>query len=172
MIRRLIVLTAVLSFGAVFAAPGAQASFGIANWEALTCSENLDTPANFGEQLIGFPPPQSPGQCTKALASESKWFKQAAGHPNFAITDFTLNTASAPKFKGFPEGFVKDIIVDTPQGLSVNPEATPQVHGGTAKSESAGMPGAISRRGQLPDGCRRGASMRTSLSVRRQLKPV
>ena len=125
MVRRLIVLTAVMALGAVFAVPGAQASFGIANWEALTCSENLDTPANFGEQLIGFPPPQSPGQCTKAPASESKWFKQAAGHPNFAITDFTLNTASAPKFKGFPEGFVKDIIVDTPQGLSVNPEATP-----------------------------------------------
>jgi hypothetical protein len=64
-------------------------------------------------------------QCTKEPSSESKWFKQAAGHPTFGITDFMLNTFSAPKFSGFPEGFVKDIVVDTPEGLSVNPEATP-----------------------------------------------
>jgi hypothetical protein len=111
----------VLAFGA----SSAQASFGIANWEALTCKENTDTPANFGEKLIGFPPAPSPLQCTKEPSSESKWFKQAAGHPTFGITDFMLNTFSAPKFANFPEGFVKDIIVDTPEGLSVNPEATP-----------------------------------------------
>jgi hypothetical protein len=125
MVRRLAVIAAVMALGAIFAAPGAQGAFGITNWEALTCSENTDTPAAFGEQLIGFPPPQSPGQCTKEPSSSTKWFKQAAGHPTYGITDFTLNTASAPKFKGFPEGFVKDIIVDTPEGLSVNPEATP-----------------------------------------------
>ncbi len=125
MAKRSIVLAAVMAFGALFMAPAAQGAFGIANWEALTCKENTDTPANFGEPLPGFPPAQSPGQCTKAPASESKWFKQAAGHPTFGITDFTLNTFSAPKFKGFPEGFVKDIVVDTPEGLSVNPEATP-----------------------------------------------
>ena len=124
MARRLIVLAAVMTLGAVFAAPSAQGAFGIANWEALTCSENIDTPANFGEQLPGFPPPPSPGQCTKAPSSEADWFKQAAGHPKYGITDFTLNTFAAPKFKGFPEGFVKDIVVDTPEGLSVNPEAT------------------------------------------------
>ncbi|HSR93585.1 MAG TPA: hypothetical protein VLK56_01865, partial [Solirubrobacterales bacterium] len=112
-------------FVLAFAASSAQASFGIANWEALTCSENTDTPATFGEKVVGFPPPQSPLQCTKEPSSESKWFKQAAGHPTFGITDFMLNTFSAPKFSGFPEGFVKDIVVDTPEGLSVNPEATP-----------------------------------------------
>jgi hypothetical protein len=111
----------VLAFGA----SSAQAAFGIANWEALTCKENTDTPANFGEKLIGFPPAPSPLQCTKEPSSESKWFKQAAGHPTFGITDFMLNTFSAPKFANFPEGFVKDIVVDTPEGLSVNPEATP-----------------------------------------------
>ncbi|HMJ71759.1 MAG TPA: hypothetical protein VK471_00180 [Solirubrobacterales bacterium] len=66
----------------------------------------------------------SPLQCNKEPTSESKWFKQAAGHPPFAITDFMLNTFSAPEFANFPEGFVKDIVVDTPEGLSVNPEAT------------------------------------------------
>ena len=110
----------VLAFGA----SSANAAFGIAKWEALTCKENVDTPANFGEKVIGFPPPPSPLQCTKEPSSESKWFKQAGGHPPFAITDFLLNTFSAPKFANFPEGFVKDIVVDTPEGLDVNPEAT------------------------------------------------
>jgi hypothetical protein len=120
----LLALTAAFVVLAV-GASSAQAAFGIANWEALTCKENTDTPANFGEKVVGFPPPPSPLQCTKEPSSESKWFKQAAGHPTFGITDFMLNTFSAPKFSGFPEGFVKDIIVDTPEGLSVNPEATP-----------------------------------------------
>jgi len=119
----LLVLTAaflVLAFGA----SSAQAAFGIANWEALTCKEDTETPANFGEKVIGFPPPVSPLQCNKEPTSESKWFKQAAGHPPFAITDFMLNTSSTAPAVNFPEGFVKDIVVDTPEGLSVNPEAT------------------------------------------------
>ncbi len=110
----------VLAFGA----SSAQAAFGIANWEALTCKEDTETPANFGEKVIGFPPPVSPLQCNKEPPSELKWFKQAAGHPPFAITDFMLNTSSTAPFVNFPEGFVKDIVVDTPEGLSVNPEAT------------------------------------------------
>jgi hypothetical protein len=120
----LLALTAAF-FVLAIGASSAQAEFGIAKWEALTCKENVDTPANFGEKVVGFPPAPSPLQCTKEPSSESKWFKQAAGHPTFGITDFMLNTFSAPKFSGFPEGFVKDIVVDTPEGLSVNPEATP-----------------------------------------------
>lgn len=119
----LLVLTAAF-FVFAFGASSAQAAFGIANWEALTCKEDTETPANFGEKVIGFPPPVSPLQCTKEPSSESKWFKQAAGHPPFAITDFMLNTSSTAPFVNFPEGFVKDIVVDTPEGLSVNPEAT------------------------------------------------
>jgi hypothetical protein len=124
--RSLGLLTLVAAF-LVFAlgASSAQAAFGIVpgSWQSLTCSENTDVPAAPG------PPPlaQSPGQCTKELSSESKWFTQAAGHPNFGITDFMLNTFPALSgAEGFPEGFVKDIIVDTPEGLSVNPEALPQ----------------------------------------------
>lgn len=115
----LLVLTAAF-FVLAFGASSAQAAFGIENWEALTCAENVDTPAAPG----AFPLPQPPGQCTGKtgdLENEERWFKQAAGHPNFAITDFTLNNTA-----GFPDGFVKDIIVDTPEGLSVNPEAVPQ----------------------------------------------
>jgi hypothetical protein len=111
-----------MALGAVFVAPSAQGAFGIENWEALTCKENVDTPALGGLEAGVFPLAKPPGQCTKA--TEPKWFKQAAGHPPFGITDFTLNTKPVGTGGGFPEGFVKKIVVDTPQGLSVNPEAT------------------------------------------------
>ncbi len=115
MARRLSIVVVVMALGAVFAAPAAHAEFGIQSWQALTCAENADIPAT-----PGLPPlAQSPNQCT--ASTPSKFFTQAAGHPNWAITDFTLNTAG-----GFPEGFVKDIVVESPEGLSVNPEATPQ----------------------------------------------
>jgi hypothetical protein len=111
-------------FALALGASPAQAAFGIAEWEAITCKENADTPG-LGEAPIAGPPPlpQSPGQCTKD--TPEKWFTQAAGHPPFGITDFTLNTFATPGAIGFPEGFVKEIVVDTPEGLGVNPEATP-----------------------------------------------
>ena len=96
-------------------APAAKAAFGIADWQGLTCNSNVDTPA-----APGLPPlPQPAGQCTDSTPLQ--WFTQAAGHPDWGITDFTLNNTG-----GFPDGFVKDIIVDTPEGLGVNPEAAPQ----------------------------------------------
>jgi len=104
-----------------FAASPAKAAFGIAEWEALTCSSNEDTPTLGGAPIVGPPPLAEPaGQCTGDPEDEAKWFRQATGHPPFGITDFTLNTTG-----GFPDGFVKDIVVDTPEGLGVNPEAYP-----------------------------------------------
>lgn len=110
---------AVLAFGA----SSAQAAFGIAEWEAVTCKENVDTPAALGPPgLPGFfPLSEDPAQCNDG--TEAKWFTQAAGHPPFGITDFTLNTLPVPT--GFPDGFIQEIVVDTPEGLGVNPEATP-----------------------------------------------
>lgn len=137
--RSLGLLTVVAAF-LVFAlgAPSAQASFGIANWESLTCKENVDT----GWPEANPPLPHSPGQCTKETGNtenEERWFTQAAGHPNFGITDFMLNTFPALSgAEGFPEGFVKDIVVETPEGLSVNPEATPQCT--LAQLETASCP--------------------------------
>lgn len=114
----LLVLTAAFLVFA-FGASSAQGAFGIEEWEALTCEENSDTPA-LGGTIVGPPPlEQDPEQCTEE--TEEKWFTQAAGHPPFGITDFTLNNSG-----GFPEGFVKDIVVDIPEGLGVNPEAYPQ----------------------------------------------
>lgn len=113
----LIAAFVVLAVGA----SSAQAAFGIENWEVVTCKENADTPA-LGGKIEGTPTEveesKSAGQCT--AATPPKWYKQAGGHPPFAITDFTLNNLG-----GFPEGFVKDIIVDVPEGLGVNPEAYP-----------------------------------------------
>jgi hypothetical protein len=125
MARRFLIAAAVMVLGAVFAAPGANAAFGIEKWESITCKENVDTP-EIGEKLIGTPFPAQPaGQC-KGTTPE-KLFTQAGGHPNFGITDFTLNTApEGGGAGGFPQGFVSKIVVDTPEGLSVNPEAVPQ----------------------------------------------
>jgi hypothetical protein len=121
----LVLLAALFTLSA--GASSAQAAFGIAEWEAVTCKENVDVPAAIGPPgLVGaFPLDDDPAgeQCN--TETPSKWFTQATGHPNFGITDFTLNTLQADKFKGFPDGFVKDIVVDTPEGLGVNPEATP-----------------------------------------------
>ncbi len=123
----LVALTAAF-FVLAIGASSAQAEFGIAEWEAVTCKENVDTPAEIGpppKALTGiFPLEEDPGQCNKN--TDPKWFTQAAGHPNFGITDFTLNTLPGAVFgEGFPDKFVKEIVVDTPEGLGVNPEATP-----------------------------------------------
>ena len=125
MARRLGILFAIAVVGTVVAVPSAQGAIGIANWESLTCTENSDTPAVGEPPITGAPPlAVDPEQCTEATTG--KHYTQAAGHPPFGITDFTLNTYATPGAEGFPEAFVKTIVVDTPEGLSVNPEAVPQ----------------------------------------------
>jgi hypothetical protein len=127
MLKRLLLVLVVGALGAAVIAPAAHAAFGIQKWESITCKENEDTPA-IGAKLIGepFPPAPPAGQCKGATTPE-KLFTQAAGHPNFGITDFKMNTfAEGSGAGGFPEGFLHQIVVDTPEGLSVNPEALPQ----------------------------------------------
>jgi hypothetical protein len=122
----LLALTAAF-FVLAFGASSAQAAFGIAEWEAVTCKENVDTPAEVGpppKALTGaFPLAEDPEQCNDG--TPGKWFTQAAGHPDFGITDFTLNTLTGAGVNGFVDGFIEEIVVDTPEGLGVNPEATP-----------------------------------------------
>jgi hypothetical protein len=115
----LLTLAAAL-FVLAFGASSAQAAFGIEKWESLTCKENVDTPGLGAPPVVGaFPLSQSEEQCL--ASTPEKWFTQSSGHPNEGITDFTLNNTS-----GAPDGAVNDIIVETPEGLSVNPEALPQ----------------------------------------------
>jgi hypothetical protein len=125
----------VLALGA----SSANAAFGIEKWEALTCKENIDLPAPGGE-VVGEPPLEpSPKPCTAATSSQ--WFTQAAGHPPFGVTDLTLNTLTGLGKEGFPDGFVKDIVVDTPEGLGVNPEATPACSLAVAEANVLACPG-------------------------------
>jgi hypothetical protein len=80
---------------AAFGASSASA-IGITNWEAGTCS---------GEK------------CSYAGAP-SEFFPQAAGHPQFGATDFTVGVEN--------EDQVKRVKVELPPGLNVNPEAVPR----------------------------------------------
>jgi hypothetical protein len=133
----LLTLTAAL-FVLAIAASSAQGSIIVTKWESLTCKENKDIPTVLGEpgQEVGYetaaPKLSAPTeQCTakETPEEEAKWFTQAAGHPKFGITDFRLFTAPPPpttETGGFPAGFLKEIVVNTPEGLSVNPEALPQ----------------------------------------------
>ncbi len=74
-------------------------------WQAGTCTE---TGCN----------PQSPA---------ASFYTQAAGHPNFGLTQFIVKNEPVLGPVGEePVGILKDVRVDLPVGLSVNPEATPQ----------------------------------------------
>ncbi|MGD1057862.1 MAG: hypothetical protein ABR992_10685 [Solirubrobacteraceae bacterium] len=94
-------LVATIGFAAL--ATSAQA-LSVTKWEAGTCKE------------VG---------CTDA-GSHSAFYTQAAGHPGFGITDFEFaykEVGLLVKSKQ-PEGKVKDVRVDLPQGLAVDPEVT------------------------------------------------
>jgi hypothetical protein len=75
----------------------------IAKWEAGTCKVS---------------------SCSITSEDTNEFYTQAAGHPNFGITNFAFDyrevgLASAKE----PEGKVKDVRVDLPPGLAVDPEA-------------------------------------------------
>jgi hypothetical protein len=59
-------------------------------------------------------------ECTESTSS-TELYTQAAGHPPFGITEFTVNT-SAPG--GPPTGLVNHIRTDVAPGVSTNPQAT------------------------------------------------
>jgi hypothetical protein len=127
MARRLMILFAVSGLGALFFASGAHAAISVQKWESVTCNANADLPATLGAKEPGYEStlPVPPGQCTGSTSG--KLFTQAGGHPKYGVTDFKLSTyPAAAGVGGFPTSFIKDIVVDTPEGLSVNPEALPQ----------------------------------------------
>ncbi len=101
---RFAMLLGALASAAMFAtvlAPAAQASeFAVEKWEAGTCKES---------------------SCTDS-GSTSAFYTQAAGHPDFGITDFEFTHSNGLAKE--PKGNVEDVRVDLPPGLAVNPEAT------------------------------------------------
>ncbi len=85
------------------AVPVAAWAGAVQKWEAGTCTES---------------------NCTDE-GPQSAFYTQAAGHPNFGITDFEFayeNKGLIKKYK-VPHVHVKDVRVDLPPGLAVNPEA-------------------------------------------------
>jgi hypothetical protein len=115
---RSIVATAVFALGATCWAPSVGAEI-IApqhpgnpqvddGWQAGTCS--TDTP-------------------TCSVATTSQFFEQAAGHPQVGFTQFIVREEPKEILPSVtvdePVGDIKDVRVDLPVGLSVNPQATP-----------------------------------------------
>ena len=118
---------AVGVLGAVFVASTANAAVGVQRWESLTCKENADLPATLGVPEPGIEKTLTPPATQCKGSTPEKLFTQAGGHPNYGITDFRIDTyPSLFGIGGFPTSFLKDIVVNTPEGLSVNPEALPQ----------------------------------------------
>ena len=86
---------------AAFGAGPASAAFGVSKWEAGTCKSDLP-------------------ECTYGSPS-SQFYTQAAGHPPIGLTNFVFNKNGLA-----PEGAVRNVRVDLPEGLNVNPQAVPQ----------------------------------------------
>jgi hypothetical protein len=87
--------------GAAFGASSASA-IELVNPEAGTCASNTE------------PAPE----CTYT-SPLSSFYTQAAGHPNYGITDFTVGGTSG-------ENRAKRVRVELPKGLNVDPQAVPQ----------------------------------------------
>jgi hypothetical protein len=88
----------------LLAAVGASSASAITieKWQAGTCAANTE------------PAPE----CTYE-SPQSSMYTQAAGHPNFGITDFSVGGTSG-------ENRTKRVHVELPKGLNVNPQAVPQ----------------------------------------------
>lgn len=100
---------------AAFSASAAQAEFGVESFFAANCKvatcHKAATPAEEKEK------------------AEAEGYSQAAGHPPFGITDFTLHTRQiqTEPFAAFaPEGNLKSLRIDVAPGVSTNPEAVPK----------------------------------------------
>jgi hypothetical protein len=106
------------------AAPVAAQAFALLNWEAGTCK--VETCKD-----------------SEAPANTSAFYTQAAGHPNYGITDFEFKYKEAEflgkKWKE-PEGRVDDVRVDLPPGLAINPEATEVCQPETLKDDEGKCP--------------------------------
>jgi len=109
MVRRFLLAAVMAALGVAVISPAAHAAFGIQSWEAQTCKVDETATAN---------------PCLGTQAE--KLFTQSSAHPNFGITAFKLNSKEVAPGSFVPEGNVKDIRVELPRGLGVNPEAVPK----------------------------------------------
>ncbi len=101
------------TFAVGVSAPAAQAALGIEKFFAGNCKVNT-CKKNLGET--------KEEEKTKA---EAEGFTQAGGHPNFGVTDFTVNTVSDGHGHVAPTGTVTHVRTDVAPGVSTNPQAVP-----------------------------------------------
>ena len=87
-----------------------------AGWQAGTCTS--DTP-----------------ECS--VETPDQFSKQAASHPKAGFTQIIVKHSGLFET---PAGNLKTVLVDLPQGLSVNPQATPQCELENGKFPAAGCP--------------------------------
>jgi len=102
---RISLLAVVACVAMAVTAPSAQAAFGVESFFSLPCKENA--------------PEGKPKECNPGTTGQ--FFTQAAGHPNFGITDFALNVEGEIAGNG-----VKSIRTDLPVGFATNPQALPE----------------------------------------------
>jgi hypothetical protein len=93
-------------------------------WQAGTCSSEPE-------------PTAAPGAFCNVESPPSQFYETAAGHPNFGFTQFIVRNTAPGKS---PIGQLKNVRVDLPVGLSVNPGATPRCPEATFLANSAGCP--------------------------------
>ncbi len=86
-------------------------------WQAGTCKVDMPT------------------ECS--VDTTDQFFTQAAGHPPVGFTQIIVKHSGAFET---PVGNLKTVLVDLPQGMSVNPEATPQCELEGGKFPTGGCP--------------------------------
>jgi hypothetical protein len=99
-------------------------------WQAGTCNAE---------------PPEVVSECS--VATPNQFFERAAAHPNWGFTQFIVRNGPLELIPGIPVpgtkepvGELKDVRVDLPVGLSVNPSATEQCPLATFEASAGGCP--------------------------------
>ena len=93
-------------------------------WQAGTCNAE----------------PPEPGAELCSVATPKQFFEQAAGHPEWGFTQFIVRNEPGLLGPEEPIAELKDVKVDLPVGLSVNPSATVQCPLATFEAAASSCP--------------------------------
>jgi hypothetical protein len=120
-IRRLIAVTGMAALLAIAVTAPAAPAAEIDNSTIIAPQHDppqSDDGWQAGTCLIDTPP------CS--VDTPAQFFEQAAGHPPVGFTQFIIKEEPGPITGQIPVGNLKTVRVDLPEGLTVNPQATPQ----------------------------------------------
>src|ERR1700740_3185202 len=107
---RLLLLT-VLAATMVLGPASAANAFGVASFFAANCSAGHETCEKHGGT-----------RAEETKAAQEEGLKKAAGHPNFGVTEFTVETTGVSP-KAEPTATVTHLRTDVAPGVATNPEA-------------------------------------------------